>query len=37
MKFLFTHSSNSRKLSQQKFYNELARVFTAHYASKNGD
>ena len=29
MKFLFRHSSNSRKLSQQKFHNELACVFTA--------
>ena len=36
-KFLFRHSSNSRKLSRQKFYNELACVFTAHYASKNAD
>ena len=35
MKFLFRHSSNSRKLSQQKFHDELACVFTAHYASKN--
>ena len=30
----FRHSSNSRKLSRQKFHNELAWVFTAHYASK---
>ena len=37
MKFLFRHSSNSRKLSWQKFYNELACVFTAHDASKNAD
>ena len=38
MKFLFTHSSNSRKLSRQKFHYELACVFTAHlYASKNAD
>ena len=29
MKFLFWHSSNSRKLSRQKFQNELACVFTA--------
>ena len=37
-KFLFRHSSTSRKLSRQKFYKELARVFTAHlYASKNAD
>ena len=36
-KFLFRHSSNSRKLSWQKFHNELACVFTAHYASKNAD
>ena len=35
MKFLFRHSSNSRKLSRQKFNNELACVFTAHYALKN--
>ena len=34
MKFLFRHSSNSRKLSQQKFDNELACVL---YASKNAD
>ena len=27
----------SRKLSRQKFHNELACVFTAHYASKNAD
>ena len=32
VKFLFRHSSNSRKLSRQKFYNELACV--AHDASK---
>ena len=38
MKFLFRHSSNSRKLSRQKFDNELACVFTAHlYASKHAD
>ena len=38
MKFLFRHSSNSRKLSRQKFDNELVCVFTAHlYASKNAD
>ena len=37
VKFLFRHSSNSRKLSRQKFYNELAYVFTAHDASKNAD
>ena len=37
MKFLFRHSSNSRKLSRQKFQNELACVFTAHFASKNAD
>ena len=36
-KFLFRRSSNLRKLSQQKFYNELACVFTAHEASKNAD
>ena len=35
MKFLFRHSSKSRKLSPQKFHYELACVFTAHYASKN--
>ena len=29
MKFLFRHSSNSRKRSRQKFHNELACVFTA--------
>ena len=34
MKFLFRHSSNSRKLSWQKFHNELACILTAHYASK---
>ena len=34
MKFLFRHSSNSRTLSRQKFYDKLAREFTAHYASK---
>ena len=28
MKFLFRHSSNSKKLSRQKFHNELACVFT---------
>ena len=37
MKFLLRYSSNSRKLSRQKFHNELACVFTAHYASKNAD
>ena len=37
LKFLFRYSSNSRKLSRQKFHNELAWVFTAHYASKNAD
>ena len=37
MKLLFRHSSNSRKLSRQKFHNELACVFTAHDASKNAD
>ena len=37
MKLLFRHSSNSRKLSRQKFHNELACVFTAHHASKNAD
>ena len=37
VKFLFRHSSNLRKLSRQKFYNELACVFTAHDASKNAD
>ena len=37
MKLLFRHSSNSRKLSGQKFHNELACVFTAYYASKNAD
>ena len=37
MKFLFRHSINSRKLSRQKFHNELACVFTAHDASKNAD
>ena len=37
MKFLFRHSSNSRKLSRQKFHKQLACVFTAHYASKNAD
>ena len=37
VKFLFRHSSNSRKLSRQKFYDELACVFTAHDASKNTD
>ena len=35
VKFLFRHSSNSRKLSRQKFYNELPCVVTAHDASKN--
>ena len=28
MKFLFRHSSSSRKLGRQKFHNELACVFT---------
>ena len=37
MKLLFRHSSNSRKLSRQKFHNELACVFTAHFARKNAD
>ena len=38
MKFLFRHSSNSRKLSRQKFDNELVCVFTAHLcANKNAD
>ena len=37
VKFLFRHSSNSRRLSRQKFYNEIACVFTAHDASKNAD
>ena len=37
MKFIFRHSSNSRKLSGRKFHNELPCVFTAHYASKNAD
>ena len=37
MKFLFRHSSKLRKLSREKFYHELACVFTAHYASKNAD
>ena len=37
VKFLFRRSSNLRKLSRQKFYNELACVFTAHDASKNAD
>ena len=36
-KFLFRHASNSRKLSRQKFHNEVACVFTAHCTSKNGD
>ena len=35
MKFLFRHSSNSRKLSRQKFQNELACVFTAHCRLKS--
>ena len=35
MRFLFRHSLNSRKLSQQKFDDELACAFTAHYTSKN--
>ena len=34
MKFLFRHSSNSRKLSRQKFHNELAYVFTAALRKK---
>ena len=37
MELLLGHSSNSRELSWQKFHNELACVFTAHYASKNVD
>ena len=38
MKRLFRHSSNLRKLSsRQKFHNEHACVFSAHYASKNAD
>ena len=37
MKFLFRLFSNSRKLSRQKFHNELACVFTAQYARKNAD
>ena len=37
MKLLFRHSSNSRKLSRQKFHNEHACVFSAHYVSKNAD
>ena len=37
LKFLFRHSSNSRKLSRQKFHNELAYLFTAYYGSKNAD
>ena len=37
IKFLFRHSSNSRKLSQQKLHNEVACVFTPYYASKNAD
>ena len=37
MKLLFRHCSNSRKMSWQKFHNELGCVFTAHYASKNAD
>ena len=38
IKFLFSHSSNySRKLSQPKFHNELACVFTAHCARKDAD
>ena len=37
MELLLGHSSNSRELSWQKFHNELACVFTAHYASKNAD
>ena len=34
---LFTFFKLARKLSRQKFHNELACVFTAHYASKNAD
>ena len=34
MKFLFRYSANSRKLSRQKFHNELAGVFTAHLIHK---
>ena len=37
MKLIFRHSSNSKKLSLQKFNKELACVFTAHYTSKNAD
>ena len=37
VKFLFRGSSNLRKLSRQKFYNELACVFTAYDTSKNAD
>ena len=39
MKLLLRHSSNSnsRKLSRQKFHNELACIFTAHYASETAD
>ena len=37
MKLLFRHSSNSKKLSRQKFNNELACVLTDHYANKNAD
>ena len=38
MKFLFGHSSNSGKLSRQKFHIELACVFTAErYTRKNAD
>ena len=35
--FLFRHFKLARKLSWRKFHNELACVFTAHYASKNAD
>ena len=34
MESISMYSSNSRKLSWQKFHNELACVLTAHYASK---
>ena len=37
LKFLFTYFSNWRKLSRQKFHNELECVFTPHHASKNAD
>ena len=34
---IWTFFKLARKLSRQKFHNELAWVFTAHYASKNAD